>query len=94
MRVYLAVDYDYSENRIGAMTAHATGSDNEIHTPFEQGPATQRFKPIELRQTAPAGNGQPAKYETQALASSSLDILHFQSQAWKGSRGQTLRAPR
>ena len=88
VRVYLAVDYDYSENRVGAIAAHVTASDHEIHTPFERDPNTRRFRPaaecIERRQTVPAGNGQRAQYESRALATSSRDILHFQTQPWRG----------
>jgi hypothetical protein len=88
VRVYLAVDYDYSENRIGAIAAHVTASDHEIYTPFEEDPATRRARPaaecVERRQIAPAGNGQRAQYETRPLTSSSRDILHFQTQPWKG----------
>src|SRR5205085_689544 len=88
VRVYLSVDYDYSENRIGAVAAHVTASDHEIHTPFEQDSATPRIRPaaecVERRQIAAAGNGQRAQYETQPLASSSRDILHFQTQPWTG----------
>ena len=88
VRVYLAVDYDYAENRIGAIAAHVTASDHEIHTPFEQDPETQRFRPgaecVERRQTVPAGNGQRAQYQSRALANCSRDILHFQTQPWKG----------
>jgi hypothetical protein len=35
LRVYLNVDYDYSENRVGALAAHVTRSDGRIHTPFK-----------------------------------------------------------
>lgn len=36
VRVYLAVDYDYVENRIAALSAHVTTSDGQIHTGFIQ----------------------------------------------------------
>ncbi len=35
LRVYLSVDYDYSENRVGALAAHVTRSDGRLHTEFE-----------------------------------------------------------
>jgi hypothetical protein len=35
VRIYLSVDYDYSENRIGALSAHVTISDRQLHTPFD-----------------------------------------------------------
>lgn len=36
VRVYLCVDYDYAENRIGALAAHVTTSDWGLHTNFVQ----------------------------------------------------------
>ena len=32
IRVYLSVDYDYTENRIGALSAHVTASRGQINT--------------------------------------------------------------
>lgn len=32
VRVYLGVDYDYTENRVGALTAHLTASDGQLIT--------------------------------------------------------------
>ena len=34
IRVYLAVDYDYVENRVGALSAHVTNSEGKIYTGF------------------------------------------------------------
>ena len=65
VRVYMSVDYDYSENRIGAIAAHVTASDHEVHTPFEANPDTGGFRPaaecVERRQR-PGAEGQPAQY--------------------------------
>lgn len=36
IRIYLSVDYDYSENRLGALSAHVTSSNYNIHTDFNQ----------------------------------------------------------
>ena len=35
IRVYLNVDYDYTENRIGALAAHVTASDHTLHPVWE-----------------------------------------------------------
>ena len=32
IRVYLNVDYDYTENRVGALSAHVTASSGQINT--------------------------------------------------------------
>lgn len=34
IRIYICVDYDYSENRIAAITAHVTNSGGFLHTPW------------------------------------------------------------
>src|SRR5690606_38931240 len=34
VRVYLEVDYDYTENRVGALAAHITSSSGQLSTPF------------------------------------------------------------
>ncbi|WP_137288121.1 bifunctional RecB family nuclease/DEAD/DEAH box helicase [Natronorubrum halophilum] len=36
IRVYLNVDYDYTENRIAGLSAHVTTSQGDIETPFKQ----------------------------------------------------------
>lgn len=74
VRVYLSVDYDYSENRIGAIAAHVTASDHEVHTPFEPNPETGGFRPapecVERRQR-PGQQGQPPQYDVRPLAGAS-----------------------
>ena len=98
VRVYLCVDYDYSENRVGALAAHVTNSDFEIHTPFARDPETQRSRPspecIERRQTVAAQDGQRAQYETRPLASASRDVLHFQTQPWSGINAEDTASER
>ena len=51
VRVYLAVDYDYAENRIGALSAHVTASDHELRTPFD--PDTKKRRRASRRSKSP-----------------------------------------
>lgn len=37
VRIYLAVDYDYTENRVGALSAHITRSAHELHAAWREG---------------------------------------------------------
>ena len=98
VRVYLCVDYDYSQNRIGALAAHVTNSEFEIHTPFGRDPETGRSRPrpecVERRQTAAAQDGQPAQYETRALVAAGRDILHFQAHPWSGINAEDTASER
>lgn len=86
VRVYLSVDYDYSENRVGAIAAHVTASDHQVHTPFERDPTTERFRPspqcVERTKTAERQGDTPAQYAMRALLG--RDTLHFQTQPWSG----------
>lgn len=45
VRIYLTVDYDYTENRIGALSAHITNSQGEVKTRFEDTPEGLRPSP-------------------------------------------------
>ncbi|NES72631.1 MAG: hypothetical protein F6K24_49275, partial [Okeania sp. SIO2D1] len=40
IRVYLSVEYDYVENRIGALAAHVTKSQGKLDSKFVLAPAT------------------------------------------------------
>jgi hypothetical protein len=63
IRVYLTVHYDYTENRIGALAAHVTRSDWELHTPTEwKGtPAKPHHRPevVEVREKGKNINNRP-----------------------------------
>jgi hypothetical protein len=43
IRIFVTVEYDYAENRIGALAAHVTRSDGQLETTFEQ--ANGRWRP-------------------------------------------------
>lgn len=62
LRVYLIIDYDYSENRIGALSAHVTKSTGRIQTRFIDTPDGRRPDPIVCEQFEVAGEvgGKPA----------------------------------
>ncbi|MEM1022473.1 MAG: AAA domain-containing protein [Myxococcota bacterium] len=80
IRVYLAVDYDYSENRVGALSAHVTASDWGLHTTFVQD-ADGKWKPdptvVERGPRDEAG-----AHPTRALRG--REVIHFASSEWTG----------
>jgi hypothetical protein len=93
VRVYLEVNYDYAENRVGALAAHVTTSDWMLHTPFDQ--ATRRPAAEIVERPEPA-EGQPASAVTanRPLAGRGRDIVGFQTQAWTGVGDQDTGAER
>lgn len=64
LRVYLAVDYDYTENRVGALAAHVARGPGRLDTPFAGGrpdPAVgERVEAGKDRLGKPAYDGPPA----------------------------------
>lgn len=94
VRVYLQVDYDYSENRIGALAAHVTTSEFELHTPFD--PERRRPRPecIERRRINPGVEGDPPEFESRPVAVAGREVVHFQTQEWTGMSDQDTAAER
>ena len=81
VRVYLCVDYDYTENRIGALSAHVTMSKGLINT---------AFRPDELGKWRPdpniheVSNVKPGSDDTQT-GISGQSIVGFKRQPWSGN---------
>ena len=92
VRIYLQVDYDYSENRIGALSAHVTTSDHEIHTPFSEATRRPTADVVERRLTSP--DGAPATYSVRPLTTASREVIAFQTQPWAGLGEQDTAAER
>lgn len=91
VRVYLQVDYDYSENRVGALSAHVTTSEYELHTPFDD--ETNRPSPIIVERLRTGDEEQPT-YSERPVATASRDIIAFQTQPWTGIGDQDTGAER
>lgn len=86
VRVYLEVDYDYTENRVGALTAHVTNSAGHLQTPFGAD-----FRPVAgiVEQIEDPTGGEPAVSEVRGR-----DIMHFQTGPWSGVGDQDTGAER
>ena len=75
LRVYLAVDYDYTENRVGALSAHVTASVGRLATLAAD----------------PGGGPDPTVYETfgpdptARPLPAGQDVVEFQATPWKGA---------
>lgn len=84
VRVYLEVNYDYVENRIGAVAAHVTRSDGLFHTPFsrDRGATTMRpDSPVERRAAGKDAGGKPVY--TYAPVEG-RDVLALATEPWTG----------
>ncbi|HEY1186291.1 MAG TPA: PD-(D/E)XK nuclease family protein, partial [Gemmata sp.] len=81
LRVYLAVDYDYTENRIGALAAHVTRSGGRIHTGLADGCPD----PV-VRERFEVGKDRLGKpvHDERALPGG-REVVAFQSAPWTGT---------
>ncbi len=85
LRVYLVVDYDYSENRIGALSAHVTRSTGRLHTGFADTPLGRRPDPVvwEQFETGKDSAGKPI-YEERPLPGGQ-EVVAYKTTPWKGT---------
>ena len=90
IRVYLSVDYDYTENRIGALSAHITASRGRIHTGWidtgrlrENGRPEWRPDPVisEIRLAEQEPDSPPLRI-SEAL--SGLQAIQIKGSEWSG----------
>ncbi|MBD2367375.1 AAA family ATPase [Leptolyngbya sp. FACHB-402] len=93
IRIYLSIDYDYVENRIGALAAHVTNSNWQLHTGWLDGdpdPETGLVRRVpnhviqeqnRQNEIGRDGNNRPI-YEERPLLS--RDVIHFKNDPWTG----------
>jgi hypothetical protein len=81
LRIYLAVDYDYTENRVGALTAHITRSPGRIDTPFTDGRPTPTVQ--ERFETGKDRHGKPV-YEDRPLPAD-CEVVELKTTPWSGT---------
>lgn len=74
VRAYISVDYDYSENRVVALSAHVTNSNGKLETPWEDG-----RKVPELQERFPDGGRAEVR---------GRDVIMFRSTPWSGNYPQ------
>nr|WP_238401635.1 AAA domain-containing protein [Altererythrobacter sp. C41] len=85
VRIYLEVDYDYTENRIGALAAHVTNSAGNVRTPF--GDDHRPLPLIDEVTESPSG-------EVVVGAVNGRDVTAFQTAPWSGIADQDTGAER
>lgn len=83
IRIYLSVEYDYVENRIGALAAHVTKSEGKLDTTFknENGKWQPDPKVKEYIQEGYDEQNQPI-YKEKELEGENL--IRFKTSAWTG----------
>ncbi len=85
VRVFVTVEYDYAENRIGALAAHVTRSDGQLDTTFQEVNGHWRPDPT-VRERLRSGVDQHGK-PTYAGAGplQGVDVVQFKTTPWTGA---------
>ena len=85
VRVFVTVEYDYAENRIGALAAHVTRSDGQFDTTFQEVNGHWRPDPT-VRERLRSGVDQHGK-PTYAGAGplQGVDVVQFKTTPWTGA---------
>jgi hypothetical protein len=86
VRVYLEVNYDYTENRVGALAAHVTNSAGQLRTPFGDDHRPMAGI-VEVTEGAAIGNPLTSPIRGR-------DVMHFQTAPWSGIGDQDTGAER
>jgi hypothetical protein len=84
IRIYLTVHYDYTENRLGALSAHVTRSDYDLHTPVDWSTSprpTPKPEVVEVREKGKDINDRPV-YDVRPLQGE--DVASLQTSSWNG----------
>lgn len=81
LRVYLAVDYDYTENRVGALAAHVARGPGRLETAFADGRPDSTVR--ERFEVGKDKFGKPL-YEDRTLPDDRA-VVEYQSRPWSGT---------
>jgi len=100
IRVYVSVDYDYTENRIAALSAHITASDGMLHTAWsdDENAGKRRPRPTVIERVVPSdglagggdrdsegdGDGDGGSDNLDERALAGIDCISLRDSAWTG----------
>lgn len=91
VRVYLCVDYDYTENRVGALSAHVTRSEGQLRTGWLRDANDKPFPDPKVKEALPIldANGEPqigadGRRMFQERALQGKEVVRLVASPWTG----------
>jgi hypothetical protein len=84
IRVYLSVEYDYVENRIGALAAHVTKSEGKLDPKFEKNEDGKWQPDPTIKEYIEEGNDDNDKPIYKSKNFEGKDVIRFKTSAWTG----------
>ncbi|UJB68549.1 PD-(D/E)XK nuclease family protein [Acaryochloris sp. 'Moss Beach'] len=95
IRVYLSIEYDYVENRIGALAAHITKSERQLHTGFITKEDGRRVpNPDVIEQVPLSVEDADATSLVEERTLQGEDVIRFKRSPWTGNYLQDCSAER
>ncbi|MGI2905238.1 AAA domain-containing protein [Tolypothrix sp. VBCCA 56010] len=84
IRVYLSVEYDYVENRIGALAAHVTKSEGKLDPKFEKDKDGKWQPDPKIKEYVEEGHDDNDKSIYKPKELEGEDVIKFKTSAWTG----------
>lgn len=84
IRVYLSIEYDYVENRIGALAAHVTKSEGKLDTKFLQNKDKEWQPDPKIKEYIEEGYDENNKPIYKEKELEGKDLIKFKTSAWTG----------
>lgn len=82
IRIYLSIEYDYVENRLGALSAHITNSDGLLNTGFIRVDDGWQPDPVVCEQVQPPLGSGGSVGQQRPLQG--LEVIKFKETPWTG----------
>lgn len=94
VRIYLSVDYDYVEDRVGALAAHVTNSRGAIHTAFVQ--SENRWRPDSSVKERWQDGEHDANYNSVEVLNKRYckQVVRYKKKPWTGLYDQDTESER
>ncbi|MEG4007022.1 AAA domain-containing protein, partial [Microcoleus sp. Pol11C1] len=84
LRVYLSIEYDYVENRIGALAAHVTKSQGKLDAKFEKNEDSQWQPDPKIKEYMEEEHDENDKPIYKVKELEGADVIKFKTSAWTG----------
>ncbi|RCJ22551.1 hypothetical protein A6770_29795 [Nostoc minutum NIES-26] len=84
IRVYLSVEYDYVENRIGALAAHVTKSEGKLNPKFLQNEGDKWQPSPAIKEYIEEGYDESGKLIYKEKELEGVDVIKFKRSTWAG----------
>ncbi len=94
LRIYMAIDYDYAENRIGALSAHVTSSNGILAAGWTERDESGKAHPdpeLQEKKLLRIEDNYKHIYDEGGHPVTGEDVIHLRTTCWSGNYEQDAR---